>query len=404
MSPLVRELATGFYRQAARLSARLLASSPIVESVSVHRSVATGEVSFGRSDIDLLLVVDGEEAENGASLAELYRAVRRARLLVPALGHIDVYDPGSLASHARMDTFWASVERRTLMPLGGKRVEIPTAPVHPDHALRKFLLWVEWFFAIAVRERNRRNLRKTALESWNAYAAAEGLIPEPCLLRADMEAQARRMERNLVPKRLEEPGYATRFVLELADRLHRSRLPGLGRLDRPLVLEAITSPLCLRRRIVVLPRADSPLPPEAFLEGSFPCTPEFLDLFLHVKNAFLSWILPTELLDLGMKLPGVCGYVRSCREYGHDRFLLSPGFGTPGPPMQAARMAQTRHAVAWASRGEVPPPIPQEEIRQMMTEVRPILDYYRVEYSPLRRESRSLQESLLTLAGEAANR
>jgi predicted nucleotidyltransferase len=63
MSALSQELATAFYRQAARLSARMLASSPIVESVLVHRSVATGEVFFGRSDIDMLMVVNEEKAE-----------------------------------------------------------------------------------------------------------------------------------------------------------------------------------------------------------------------------------------------------------------------------------------------------------------------------------------------------
>ena len=404
MSALSQEIATAFYRQAARLSARMLTSSPIVQSVLLHRSVATGEVFFGRSDIDMLMVVDEEEAEVGASIASLYQEVNRARLFNPALTHVDVYEPSGITSHARMDTFWGSVERRTMMLLRGEPVEIPFAPVHPDHALSKFLLWVEWFFAISVQQRSRRNLWKTSLECWNAYASAEGLIREPYLLRSEMEAQASHIEGNLTTKRLVEPSYATRFVFELADRLHRSRLPALRKLSKPLVFEAITAPLCLRRLFVVVPRADSPPPPETFVKGAFPCTPEILDLFAHAKNAFLYWILPPELLELGMQPPLASGFLRSCRFYSHSRFLFHPGFADPNPPTQAARMALIRHAMDWASRGELPPAIPQEKIREMMAAgATTIVEYYRAEYDLLRRDSRRIQESLPALSGAASS-
>jgi hypothetical protein len=351
----------------------------------------------------MLMVVDEEKADDGASMASLLQEVNRARLFNPALNHIDVYEPSGLASHARADSFWASAERRTLVPLRGKPVEIPLAPVHPDHALSRFLLWVEWYFAISVQQRDRRNLWKTSLECWNAYASVEGLVPEPYLLRSEMEAQARRHEGNLVTERLEEPSYATRFVFGLADRLHRSRLPALRTLAKPLIFEAITAPLCLRRRFVVVPRADSPLPPETFVKGAFPCTPEILDLFAHAKNPFLHWVLPPELLELGIAPPLVLEFLRACRFYGHSRFLFIPGFANPGPPTQAARMAFIRHALDWASRGEVPPAIPQEKVREMIASgARTIADYYREEYGPLRRESRRIQESLLALSGAAS--
>jgi hypothetical protein len=375
-----------------------------VESVLLHRSVATGEVLFRRSDIDMLMVVDEGKAEKGASIASLYQEVNRARLFNPALKHVDVYEPSGITSHARMDTFWGSVERRTMMLLRGEPVEIPFAPVHPDHALNKFLLSVEWFFAISVQQRSRPNLRKTSLECWNAYASAEGLNREPYLLRSEMEAQASDIEGNLTTKRLGEPSYATRFVFELADRLHRSRLPALRKLGKPLVFEAITAPLCLRRQFVVVPRADSPLPPESFVKGAFPCTPEILDLFARAKNAFLYWILPPELLELGMQPPLVSGFLRSCRFYSHSRFLFYPGFADPSPPTQAARMALIRHAMDWASRGELPPAIPQEKIREMMAAgAQTIADYYRAEYDLLRYDSRRIQESLQALSGTASS-
>lgn len=381
----------------------MLSYSPIVKSVLLHRSVATGEVFFGRSDIDMLMVVDEEKAADGASIASLYRAVNRARLLNPVLKHVDVYEPNGLISHAQMDTFTASIERRTLMLLRGDPVEIPVAPVHPDHALSKFLLWVEWFFAISVQQKSPRNLWKTSLECWNAYAVAEGSIREPFVMRRDMEAHASRTESNLTTNRLGDPSYATRFVFELAERLHYSRLPALRKLGKPLIFEAITAPLCLHRRFIVVPRADSPLPPETFGWGAFPCTPEILDLFVHSKNTFMNWILPPDLFELGIQPPLLSEFLLSCRYYSHSRFLLHPGFADPSPPRQAARIALIRYAVDWVSRGEPPPAMGEGKIREMMAGgSATIADYYRNEYEQLWRDTRRIQESLEALPCAAA--
>jgi len=397
MSALSQQLAAGFYRLAAKASARALASSPIVESVMVHRSVATGEVRFGRSDIDLLMVISRQGAEDGAQLASLYQQLKRVRIFNPALSHIEVFEPDGIAAQARMDTFWGSQERRTATLLRGEPVEFPGDPLQPDHAVRKFLLWIEWFFALAVQQRNRRNLRKTSLESWNACAAAEGLIPEPYLLRSDMEAQAQRLESPLAARKLEEPSYAARFVFGLADRLHRSRLPALGTLTQPLVFETILAPLAHRRRFVVLPRPDHPLPPEAFAPGAFPCTPEALHLYLQYKNSFLWWALPEELVRLGMKPPGIAAFLRDCRYYSHNRFLCVPGFADSHLP-SPARLECIRHAIDWAHRGALPPAIPQERMRETLPKSLSIPDYYRSVYDPWRCQSLQLQESLDALA------
>ena len=67
-------------------------------------------------------------------------------------------------------------------------------------------------------------------------------------------------------------------------------------------------------------------------------------------------------------------------------------------------MALIRHAMDWASRGELPPAISQEKIREMMAAGAPtIADYYRAEYDLLRRDSRRIQESLPALSGAASS-
>jgi hypothetical protein len=405
MSTPSQRIATAFYRLAARYSAWMLSASPMVESVLVHRSVATGEVDFGRSDIDMVLVITEEKACQGANLASLLQAVNRARFFNPALTHIDVYEPAGIVSYAQIDTFWASTERPTTMLLRGAPIQIPLLAIDPDHALSKFLLWVEWFFAVSVQQKNRRNLRKLSLECWNAYASAQRLIQEPCLTRHEMEAQAGRIEENLRIRQLEEPSYATRFVFELADKLHRSRLPALRKLDQPLIFEATTSPLCLRRRFVVVPRADSSLPPDAFVDGAMVCTPEILDLFVHVKNAFFYWILPSELLALGIQPPSVAEFVQSCRYYSHSRFLLHPGFSAPRPSVQSARLVLIQYAMDWISKCKLPPAVEETKIEAMMAAGAPtVADYYRLEYDRLWLDSRRIEESLREISGVAAAR
>jgi predicted nucleotidyltransferase len=394
-------LAAAIYRKAAKISSHVLAGSPMVESVLLHRSVATGEVIFGRSDIDLMLVISREDAQDGAKLGSLYRKVQRLRIVIPVLNHIELHEPDGVQNLARIDTFWGSITRRAVMLLSGKAVEIPVAVVEPVHALGRFGLAVEWFFAISVQQKNRRNLRKISLESWNACATAEGLIPEPYLLRSEMEAAVLRTERNIFTRRLSEPSYATGFVFGLADRLHRQRLPALRKLAKPLIFEAITAPLALRRLFVVIPHADELLPPEAFARGAFPCTPEVLHLYLHYKNPFLYWVMPRPLLDLGMKPPGVQEFLRACRYYSHKRFLFQPGFTGGNPASLSLQMELIRHALEWASRGELPPAIPQQDIQERMSAVTSCPEYFRTVYGPLRREIQWIEESLASLSGAA---
>ena len=390
--------AAAIYRGAAAVMARLL-DSPLIDSILLHRSVATGEVSFGRSDIDLILVIGADAARDGEKLATLYRRLTRLRMVNPALNHIDVYEPGGIAHHAETDSFWASTERRASVRLRGKPVEFPVAAVVADHAVARFCLWVEWFFAIAVQQRNRRNLRKCALECWNAYATADGLLAEPLLRRSEMEKHLRSMEPAVLPVRLEEPDYATRFVFELARRLHGSRFDPLASLPKPLIFEAITAPLALDRLFVVLPRADHPLPAEAFAARAFPCTPEALHLYMHAKNAFARWVLPPQLLELGMKPPVAEEYLGHARAYCHDRFLRAPGFAVARHPAPEAVTICVRHALDWTTRGMPPPALSQEIMRGMRTGASSIPDYYRTVYPSLRLETLALQERLSALRG-----
>ncbi|MGD0014332.1 MAG: hypothetical protein ABSD56_07915 [Bryobacteraceae bacterium] len=64
----------------------------------------------------------------------------------------------------RTDTFRGSQERRSVILLAGKPAVMPSVPVRREDAVRWFAWWPAHFFSMAVRERNRRNLRKIAAE------------------------------------------------------------------------------------------------------------------------------------------------------------------------------------------------------------------------------------------------
>jgi predicted nucleotidyltransferase len=149
----VRRLAIDIYRTVARLSAWVLNSSRIVESVFVHRSVATGEASFGHSDIDLVIVVRQPKSDSadGIQLASLYEKVRWLRKLNPAIKHLAVQDWNGLNESIRSDTYLGSQDRRSAMVMGGKHVVFADIPVQPEHALRHFALWQEGHLAGAIQ-------------------------------------------------------------------------------------------------------------------------------------------------------------------------------------------------------------------------------------------------------------
>ena len=378
--------ALSFYRCAARFSARFLAASGLTESILLRRSVATGEIAFGFSDIDMAIGVGAGVADDGEKLLSLGRRLRFLRRLNPRLGHVEVHEPRGIESLARLDTFWGSQERRSVTLLSGKPVEIPHLPVDPIHALGRFGLWVEWFVPQSIQQRSRRNLKKTAMEAWDAYVVAERLIEEPYLLRGEMEAHIRESEPDVSTTRLEEPSYASWFVFSLAERLHRSRLPALRELKKAFLFEAILAPLHHRRRFVVLPRADCALPPQAYEKGAFPCTPEALHLFLHYKNPFLWWALPKELRDLGMAAPDAAGFLRACRYYDHGRFLRHPGFVEVNPHLVQARAGAITHALDWLSRGEIPPALPANQLEAALHITMSCDTYYRTVFPRLRRE------------------
>lgn len=389
LSRIWRAWGTMAYRLAAHLSARLLALSGDLESVLLHRSAATGEVEFGRSDLDMVLVIKPEVA-TGARLARLLGIIRRLRLLNPIMLHREVYRDCDMQEIARHDTVWASVERRTLVCLWGRDVRPDHLPVRREDATRRLFVWWEVFFCRALGQRHRRNLEKACLECWNFFALAQGLLSEP-LLRRDEMSRHWRDSGDFSAGDLGDGEIARRFLLELFSSLHRDRRPPLLRLESPFVFETVLSPHVVPHRFLVLPDPASALP-AAYRPGDLVATPELLDLFTHSKNAFMHWSMPAHLTRLGITAPSAGAFRRDAIHICGPHFLTLAGFGSRVASDPAARLACVQHVYECLKDGRYPTPL-----RQSPAWLTDAPAYYRRRFDELERQRIALDRGLRAL-------
>jgi hypothetical protein len=381
--------AVQFYRFAAKAVGIALCRNEIVESVYANRGVGRGEVTFGRSDIDLSLITRTPDpvSGDGPELYSLYRRVRALQRMNPALTHVMVYDRRGIDRWMRTDTYLGSQERRSMFLLAGKPVSTPDIAVRREDAVRWVVFWCDRFFPLAVQQRNRRNLRKLAIEVWKSWAVAQGIVAEPYLTlqEAVLKARSHPIGSDLTDA-VADPRHATGFIMKLAGILHDSLFPPLEKLQEPLVFRMLMPPRSRQRVLVILPHPDAALPAAAFEAQSLLATPEFLHLYLHYFNPFLDWTLPPELRKLGFSIPTPHEFVRACLFYGQDNILRLPGFVRKDAAwLPHAVLAFNHYSIPYLCSGEAPPPMPEKDVLDSVAHDANCLDYYRREYAQLYR-------------------
>lgn len=386
-------LARAFYRLVAWLTAQLLGLTGGFQSILVHRSVATGELRFGESDIDLLLVLK-EEALEGPRLERLQRQTQMLKALNPALHHLKLFRPGGIPHFARLDSAWGEFERRSSWGVYGRPVELPPAPLNSEHSIRRFLIGWELHLSRLLRDGSPRNKRKVALDCWHLFAQAQGLLTAPLLTRQEAWEHLAGSEGAPPSEQLHTRSGSARFTLELAGRLHDRRLPALKRLSEPMTLELIVPPFCVPRTFLVLPSAEAPLPPVLPESGLFLATPELLNLFINFRNGFLHGMLPKGLTDLGFQAPCPQRFLRENRYLCGHHFLFHPGFAEKNIPHPKARLHCLRHALSHLREGRLPPPLDQGELRGLSRTVEEVRDYYLYEYPELAIQSDALETEM----------
>ena len=378
----------------------MLGSSEIVRTVLLHRSVAAGEVTFGFSDIDLLVIVrqPRQPSMDGEKLLNLYERVQRLKWVSPRLGHVEIHDPGGFQSSFHMDTFRGSKDRRSATLLSGESVDMPEVQVRREDALRRFTLWPFYYLSPAIARRDRRNLRKIALEMWSAYATATGLVSEPFLTRRETEAFLRSVHGEPVPGDLNSADGARTFLFLVAEQLHRELLPPLARIRKPILIGLPPHAAPQARPMIVLPSADSPLPDGKLHPNVSFFTPELLDLSVQFALPFLYWSLPPPLRDLGIRQPSRAAFLQYARYFSHSFLSRLPGFISQDTALPGRLNARIRHIVEHLQRGETPPGVPDIASSQPVS----VAEYYRNVYPRLLADFWEIGELLDKLEALAA--
>ncbi len=382
----MNDLAVLIYRLTAKIMGIALCRHEIVESVYVNRGVGRGEVAFGRSDIDLSLIVRTPDSDScdHLELYSLYRWVCTLRLINPALTHLMVYDLHGLDRFIRSDSYMGSQESRSMILLAGKPAPMPCIPVRREDAVRYIPFWVDRLFPMAIKQNNRRNIRKITTEIWKAWTVARGIIDKPYVtLREAEQKAAQHPIGSELADAISDPNRAAKFVLKLAKILHDDLLPPLEKLEEPLIIRMLMPPRSRERILVVLPNHDTPLPTEVFEPNALIATPEMLHLSIRYFNPFYDWNLPPELRRLGYTSPQPIDFVRACLLFGQENTLRLPGFARAETWLTHTIIAFNEYSIPYLCKGEVPPPMPEAAIRALLEHNPNCLEYYLKEYEKL---------------------
>ena len=317
-------LSNATYRLIARAVAQAFGSFECVRTVFLRRSVAMGDVAFGRSDIDFTIVLEQPLASeaDAETIVALNRGRRVLKGLVPIVGECEVGTADELLRSYRGDPYRASIERRTAITLYGERLEIPQLPVTTTDALPWLVFWFGHYMPVALRRGNHRNLRKFAIEMWNAAQTATGAIEEPYSSRAAALAAWRQADGGSVVDNLGESVEETFLVCcRLVGSVYRSLPP-----ERQTVNSSFSGRLKIPGRLLI-PESGPPPTREERLKGGFLGTPRILDLYVSHVDPNLYDELPVEVRNLGICRPGREEYLRFCRSRACDpRLLRLPGF------------------------------------------------------------------------------
>jgi hypothetical protein len=378
------------YRLVAKIMGAALCRHEIVECVYANHGVGRGEISFARSDIDLTVVVRRPDSESGdgAGLYSLLQKFRALRRINPAMSHLLVNDANGLDRWMRVDTYNGSQERRSLLLLAGKAIQLPNIPVLREDAVRRIPFIADRFFSIAVQQNNRRLVHKMAVEVWKAWGVAQKLAPEPYLTlrEAVQQAHGHPIGSSLASVHSDRQR-ATEFIMRLAGILHDELLPPLKKLREAFVFPIRMLPRSASRTLVVLPQPGAALPAAAYKEQSLLATPEMLHLYLHYLNPFLAWTLPQELRSLGFKTPGHHAFLRACLFHGQDSMWRRPGFTYKDAAAPCIAFAFNQYSIPYLQDGQVPPPMPEEKVKAVLAHNPSCFEFYQRDFAGFYRES-----------------
>lgn len=155
-------LGNALYRALGRWVAARLGSLDFVRGVYARRSLAAGEVTAGRSDIDLTISIaaPGGLDEEQDRLRTLAHRIATLRRVLPILGPPEVATAEELVHWYRAPEFPATRERdRGWLRLWGESVERPSGAGTAEEERIRNLPWLFWAWQELPDHFRRRRLR-----------------------------------------------------------------------------------------------------------------------------------------------------------------------------------------------------------------------------------------------------
>ena len=326
-------LANEVYLLAARGVAQVLGRHPIVRSVYLRRGAAAGEVRFGRSDIDLTIILhDGCASSEGArQLYALNRAVRRLRTVFPWLGECEVYVADELAVWAEVESYRMTLEANTAVILSGDAVTYPQQPISRRQAAYRTVFWFEKYLPIALRAHHGANLTKFAIEAWMTASLAVGRADRVRLTRAETLAAWYADPVPWAPPGPHDPvDIFWRAMAAMTAEVHAALLSPVEQPKRLVVHPLVLPPSGLHKTLLVgtaeqLSAELGRMPVDAMV-----FTPEALALYLEFMNPALHAWLPASLLPAGIAAPSIEAWREALIRWSCPVLARNPGFGTRG--------------------------------------------------------------------------
>jgi len=184
---LPHQIGTLIYRLCAEIAAKRLSSYEAVLGIYARRSLASGEVVFGRSDIDFsMLIADFDQEEQEASfMQDLCHTYSGAKRLLPMLGECNVFNDFDIRAWYAVNTYESYADRNWIR-LYGSDIDPFPAKIREEDLIYKFIWWVFKFLFHTYRVRNIKGCFNVLMELANCYYTYTGIFAEPKAKKGDV--------------------------------------------------------------------------------------------------------------------------------------------------------------------------------------------------------------------------
>lgn len=173
-------LETQIYRLFAKIAAKRLSKFDAVLGVYGKRSLASGEIVFGKSDIDLtILIADFDrEKEEASFLCKLCDTYWRTKKLLPMLGECNIFNDFDIRAWYLLNTYESFADRNWIR-LYGEDINPFRVKMNKEDVIFKFLWWIFKFLFTDYRKNKVRGCFTILAELANAYYTYIGAFDEP---------------------------------------------------------------------------------------------------------------------------------------------------------------------------------------------------------------------------------